>query len=313
MTTYKNGLVPRSAMKTFRNTGKFGHPDFISRLDQAFTAVQRELGIVLYIAASQDIFRDYEGQVYWRNYWAARGKPGNAAAPGTSNHGLGVCADISPMPARGTASFNRIAAVFARYNLRFTVASENWHVQDMNISIAGNVVNITAPAAGGAFSGNRYFPSTAAFAAVQGGYRAIGYNIAQDGYDGPKTRAAVSDFQRKQGLPVDGVHGPATEARLVAIVHAPKPVPIPPQIAVDGNWGTGTTKALQRVVGVPQDGRLGPNTYRAVQRIIGVAADGIWGTGSKKALQRRLGVRDDGVIGTGTIKALQARLNSGRL
>jgi len=309
MPTYKNGLVPRSAMKTFRNTGKYGHPDFINRLDAAFTAVQRELGIVLYIAAGQDIFRDYAGQVYWRTYWAARGKPGNAAAPGTSNHGLGVCADISPMPGRGTASFNRIAAIFARWNLGFTVASENWHVQDKNISVAGNVVTINTPAAGGSFSGNRFFPSLAAFKAVQGGYRAMGYDIAQDGYDGPKTRAAVSDFQSKHGLPVDGVHGPATEAALIAAVAARQT----PQIGVDGRWGTGTTKAIQRVLGLPQDGKLGPQTYKALQARIGVAADGKWGPASKKALQRRLGVRDDGVIGTGTIKALQARLNTGTL
>lgn len=307
MTTYKNGLVPRSAMKAFRNTGKYGHPDFIDRLDQAFAAVQRELGIVLYIAAGQDIFRDYAGQVYWRNYWAARGRPGNAAAPGTSNHGLGVCADISPMPARGTASFNRIAAIFARWNLGFTVASENWHVQDKNISVAGNVVTINTPAV--AFSGNSYFPSLAAFAAVQGGYNALGYGLTQDGRDGPKTRAAVSDFQRKQGLPVDGVHGPATEAHLVAAVAARQV----PKIAVDGSWGIGTTKAIQRVLGLPQDGKLGPQTYRAMQARVGVAADGKWGPASRKALQRRLGVRADGVIGTGTIKALQTRLNTGTL
>jgi hypothetical protein len=217
MTTYANGKVPRSAMKAFRGTGKYGHPDFINRLDAAFTAVKAELGVQLSIAAGQDIFRDYEGQVYWKNYWTRAGRPGNAATPGQSNHGLGVCADITGNSTRGTTLWAKVEAIFARWNLRFTVKSESWHVQDMNISVTGNVVKITAPAKS-PYSGNRYFPTLAAFAAVQGGYRALGYNIAQDGYDGPKTRAAVSDFQRKQGLVVDGVHGPTTEKRLIASV-----------------------------------------------------------------------------------------------
>jgi murein L,D-transpeptidase YcbB/YkuD len=38
-------------------------------------------------------YRDYAGQVYMRNYWCARGACGNAAVPGTSNHGWGIAID----------------------------------------------------------------------------------------------------------------------------------------------------------------------------------------------------------------------------
>lgn len=38
--------------------------------------------------------------------------------------------------------------------------------------------------------------------------------LAVDGIDGPRTRAAVSEFQRRSGLVPDGVAGPLTRARL---------------------------------------------------------------------------------------------------
>jgi peptidoglycan hydrolase-like protein with peptidoglycan-binding domain len=290
--TYKNGQVPRSAMKAFRNTGKYGHPDFINRLDQAFTAVQRELGVALYIGSGQDIMRDYSAQVYWKNYWTQRGKPGNAAAPGFSNHGLGVCADISPMPARGTASFNRIAAVFARYNIHFNYTPENWHVQDLNISVAGNQVTINAPAK--SFSGNPYFPSIDAFKQVQNGYNVLGYGLTVDGLVGPKTTAATRDFQSKHGLVVDGIHGPGTEKVLVAAVAAKQPSAPPasggndikavvrnqqsrlnvwgaatPPLAVDGIPGpkfVQATKVFQKAHGMTQDGKIGPQTWALLQQ-----------------------------------------------
>lgn len=39
-------------------------------------------------------YRDYAEQVHQKAVWTARGKPGNAAAPGHSNHGFGVAVDI---------------------------------------------------------------------------------------------------------------------------------------------------------------------------------------------------------------------------
>lgn len=38
--------------------------------------------------------------------------------------------------------------------------------------------------------------------------------LVEDGVDGPRTRAAVSEFQRRAGLTADGVAGPRTRARL---------------------------------------------------------------------------------------------------
>lgn len=288
MPTYQNGRVPRSAMAQFRGTGKYGHPDFISRLDQAFTAVEHELGVHLSIAAGQDIFRDIAGQTYWKNYWTARGVPRNAAAVGYSNHGLGVCADISGNGVRGTTMWNRVAAIFARYNLHFTVASESWHVQDMNISVRGNVVAIATRTA--AYSGNPSFPSIAAFKAVQGGYIALGYKLKQDGLDGPATQAVVRDFQRKNGLKPDGIHGPATELKLVAAVAAKNKGPAHrsrPTLRV-GSSGKDVVD-LQKIL----------NRYHGEK----LKTDGKYGTGTRDAVarvQRKLRINPDGVVGSTT-------------
>jgi hypothetical protein len=42
----------------------------------------------------EECYRDYAGQVYWRNYWCTHGNCGNAAVPGTSNHGWGKAVDL---------------------------------------------------------------------------------------------------------------------------------------------------------------------------------------------------------------------------
>ena len=92
-------------------------------------------------------------------------------------------------------------------------------------------------------------------------------------------------------------------------------------IVVDGQWGTATTVALQRVLGVTIDGELGKNTYKALQKIIGTPADGVFGKNSWLALQRWLNANgftdykgkklvEDGVKGVATISAMQKWLNA---
>jgi len=38
-------------------------------------------------------YRTFDRQVFWRDWWCARGKCQNAAVPGNSNHGLGAAVD----------------------------------------------------------------------------------------------------------------------------------------------------------------------------------------------------------------------------
>lgn len=94
--------------------------------------------------------------------------------------------------------------------------------------------------------------------------------------------------------------------------HTPAPAPAPTDgIAVDGMWGSETTRALQEYLGTPADGVIS-GQYGANQKLMPATGTG-WewdGTGSPciTELQRRLGVTDDGIMGYHTITALQARL-----
>jgi len=53
-----------------------------------------------------------------------------------------------------------------------------------------------------------------------------GSGLAVDGANGPKTKAAVRQFQQRRGLTADGIVGPQTEAALVAAG-----APAPPQVS----------------------------------------------------------------------------------
>lgn len=271
MTRYGNGLVPQSVMKQFRNTGKYGVPQFIDQLEAAFQEAARA-GIALSIAPVQDIFRDIDGQRYWKNYWTARGLPGNAAAVGTSNHGLGIAADITGNGTRGTARWNTVRAIFRRHSIDFLVASEGWHCAATNISTAGNSVDVPASPKGD-YSGNPFFPSVAAFAAVQGGYAFMGYDLGrtgQDGKDGPVMDRIVRQFQAKEGLPVDGTHGPNTEKRLIQRV-AEKAKAAAATAPAGGTASPLNPYGLSDVRGLQKIARA--NGYKG-------AIDNLWGSGS---------------------------------
>lgn len=109
-----------------------------------------------------------------------------------------------------------------------------------------------------------------------------------------------------------------------------------PLLAVDGQIGPATIRALQAALSTPVDGVVSNQRakYRkhwpacmssvwrlsthgsspmiaALQRVCGCGADGIAGPATCRALQARLGVSVDGICGPNTAKALQRRLNAG--
>jgi peptidoglycan hydrolase-like protein with peptidoglycan-binding domain len=82
-------------------------------------------------------------------------------------------------------------------------------------------------------------------------------------------------------------------------------------LAVDGDLGPQTVKALQWACGVASDGDFGPESKRGLQRRLGVAEDGDVGPATITALQKRVGAAEDGVLGPDTVRALQKALNAG--
>lgn len=85
----------------------------------------------------------------------------------------------------------------------------------------------------------------------------------------------------------------------------------PAPLAVDGDFGRNTIRALQSALGVTVDGDFGRASVRALQLLVGATVDGDWGPGTTRALQAFLGVAQDGNFGPQTVRALQTRLNAG--
>ena len=102
----------------------------------------------------------------------------------------------------------------------------------------------------------------------------------------------------------------------------PKVLKGPPAgLDVDGDLGPLTTKALQRLLGVPRTGRLDLRTTTAIERFLvargfrKIKPGGKFGIPARNAFRRHLGLRPTprGGFGPRFVKALQRRLNAGRL
>lgn len=115
------------------------------------------------------------------------------------------------------------------------------------------------------------------------------YKGAIDGYLGPETDSATRAFQKANGLEVDGLPGPATNAKLKAKVAPPKPKNIKAlQAAVgavqDNSWGPDTDKRLRVVMASSAyAGYKFPFGVKYTQSVVGTRADGHWGKNSIEA------------------------------
>src|SRR4051794_17293481 len=84
-----NGRLPSANLSSYTSTCRIWNQAYGSA--SAMILAARKAGVTLVTA---DCYRDYAGQVYWRTWWCHVGKCGNAAVPGTSNHGWGKAIDF---------------------------------------------------------------------------------------------------------------------------------------------------------------------------------------------------------------------------
>jgi peptidoglycan hydrolase-like protein with peptidoglycan-binding domain len=123
-----------------------------------------------------------------------------------------------------------------------------------------------------------------------------------DGRFGPQTQAAVTRFQRAQGLLTDGVAGPRTLARLRA-----------PDAGWPAGWSAG---AVARGTGFRRPG--GSRRVREVQRDLrrlGYSpgpVDGLYGPRTERAVRRFKVARQLGATGVVDVRALRVLRRSNR-
>ena len=224
------------------------------------------------------------------------GRGGLAARPGTSNHEEDGPTGPRALDVRdsgrdagvtisGSYRAKWLRANASRYG--FNPAGYSFsHIEPWHIEFTGSLAG-TSPAS-----------TTAAPSALirqvqqvlKTRYPLYGGSLVIDGIYGPKTKAAVVEFQRRSGLVPDGIVGPKTLAALrisgtPAPAPAPKPAPAP-------SGANPLVRAAQQVL---------KTRYPLYARHLVV--DGIYGPKTRAAVmefQRRSGLVRDGVIGPKT-------------
>lgn len=126
---FSNGQIPLSAMKQV--LGQWFEPDMADRMTwlHAQTGISCQEGYrPLGVPNDQYIRNESQTSTGGSNQWFQwgrykRGETPSAGTPGTSSHGWGLAADITP--GRENAA---VRDACAKVGLIFTVSSESWHV-----------------------------------------------------------------------------------------------------------------------------------------------------------------------------------------
>lgn len=174
--------------------------------------IRKRTGQGIRVTGPDSAYRTYARQQYWRSYWCNRGACGNAAYPGTSNHGWGLAVDV---PSYVRQLIDAHGRQFGWAKEWSDAAHEWWHLKYR----------------AGVWSGRNPGPSGAAprYPTLERGDKGAAVKRAQrhlrrwnwgltrpdaDGRFGSMTQRAVRQFQIAQGLRADGVIGARTWRRL---------------------------------------------------------------------------------------------------
>lgn len=231
-TAWTNGDAPSSAMSPIASGVKCTplEGQLENHAAASWNSMALAAGDVLPINGCDSAYRPYSRQLYYRSYWCGQGNCGNAAVPGTSNHGLGKATDDPP------STIEYLHAHGRRFGwAKVEAFSEPWHwnyVGGYNRPNPGT--NLHSPTLRRHSGGPG---QNIAVRKLQKLLRGHGEKSVQvDGEFGRSTTRAVRRFQKAQRLPVNGIVSKRVWKRLrrpisKPVKTTPKKVPAPTKAA----------------------------------------------------------------------------------
>jgi hypothetical protein len=204
-----NGRLPDSILAPIPGGARM-RKDAAAQLNTENFRLRAQGRGTVYANGSLSGYRTYAGQVLMRQQWCARGKCGNAAIPGTSNHGWGIAID--------TNQAYLLDGHGGPFDKRYSDAPwESWHRRDGRVSQTG----YTPPAPPKPRSPYSYVARAHGKAPwrvvleLRRLLRAAGQtHVSRKGWFGVRLARQVRKFQRAHHLKADGVVGPKTWAAL---------------------------------------------------------------------------------------------------
>lgn len=201
-----NGNLPSSDLAPIYGGG-YLRKDAAAAWNAMAADALKNLGISIRVKGDDSAYRTYARQVYWRNYWCARGACHNAAVPGTSNHGWGVAVDVDSIVG------NVIRQIGPKYGWNYACSDapwESWHVKWCG-GWSGSNPGPAAPR--DPYPTLKKGKKGKAVKRAQNHLRRWNFGIDRptvDGDFGKVTKKAVKQFQYVHGLKPDGVVGKRT-------------------------------------------------------------------------------------------------------
>lgn len=222
---YANGRLPQGALAPIPGTSPRagGRPLLRKDASRAYTALHNYaverwgISMALGEGSIRRAYREYPAQVAARQMWCAQGRCGNAATPGTSNHGLGINVDLVTRQQRWV--IDQVGARFGFSKRWSDAAWEWWHITYRSGTYP--MVAKHAASSSPTLRRGQKGPSIVKLKHLlyKRGIRGFSgsrkpNNNRSDPFFGLNTKRAVQRYQKKKGLKADGTVGPATWSRL---------------------------------------------------------------------------------------------------
>lgn len=218
---YANGRIPSSALMGIPGNGRLLRAAAVAYCALWLAGKRAGVDLTLIEGEIRRTYREFAAQVKARAMWCAVGKCGNAAPPGTSNHGLGITVDLMTLAQR--AFIDRRGAMYGWSKRWSDAAWEWWHVKWQAGHYRGGLPTGARTLKKGSRSGSDVRALKRMLGRIElpkaqqkSKRRKVYWRGRWD--DGPnygrQVRKVVRLFQRNRGMKPDGVVGPATWAAI---------------------------------------------------------------------------------------------------